>query len=156
MKNSILICLILTATVSWFANADTGAKPPEPRVEAEMVWTDVHAGKADLFLLITNPNDFDVYVSTCGSSTTQWLGAEKQSHQFGDGPAICSDPAYFTLVPAQAKRLMRWWNGALDPGPNQFHISMSGSRDPRLPWNYVLIAPRSFHFVIVNPDTLSR
>jgi hypothetical protein len=33
---------------------------------------------------------------------------------------------------------------------------MSGSRDPRLPWNYILIAPRSFNFVILNPDTLSH
>ena len=139
------------------AHAGRNTKHPEPRVDAEMVWTDVRDGKVDLFLLVTNPNDFDVYASTCRSSRTEWIGAETEIDTHGDGPAVCSDPADFTLVPARSKLVKRrWFNDTLDPGPNQFHIDMAGSRDPRLPWNYVLIAPRSFHFVVTNPDSLSR
>lgn len=151
MMPFVLVAVIaLTARLP--VRADTDATRPKPTIDVEIVWTDVRAGKTDLFVLITNPNDFDVYVGRCGSSYTR----RERSGAYGCG-MVCSRPEDFVLLPAGAKRLSQFHRGCeLAPGPNQFHIELTSSMAGDLPWNYVIRGNRVFDFVIVNPDTLSR
>jgi hypothetical protein len=151
MKLTVL-ALLVALVASQSAHADEDSARPEPTVDVEMVWTDVRHGKVDLFVLVTNPNDFDVYIGRCGSSTTRREG----STQFGCG-FVCTRPEDFVLLPARAKRLSQFHRGCeLAPGANRFHIELSSSMSSDLPWNYVIKGNRVFDFVIVNPDTLSR
>lgn len=135
-------------------SAQTNPVRPAPTVDVEIVWTDVRDGKVDLYTLVTNPNDFDVYLGNCGSSEASY----NLSIDFGDG-FLCSRREDFSLLPARTKRISQFLLGCkLAPGPNRFHVKISSEIDPHsnLPWNYVVKGDRAFDFVIVNPDTLSR
>lgn len=148
----IVLAAVIALTARFPARADTDAPRPKPTIDVEIVWTEVRAGKVDIFVLITNPNDFDVYVGQCGSSYTR----RERSAAFGCG-MVCGRPEDFALLPARAKRLSQFHLGCeLAPGPNRFQIELTSSMAGDLPWNYVVKGNREFDFVIVNPDTLSR
>lgn len=127
---------------------------PTPKIDVEVVWTEIYEGKTDIFSLVSNPNDFDVYVGKCGSGRFQ----QNSKTIFGDG-LYCSRKEDFTLLPAKSKRLFQLERGCkLEPGLNHFRVKNSSAIDPKskLPWNYVVTGEREFEFVIQNGDTVKR
>lgn len=138
-----------------FTNSDDARRAPS--IDVEILWTDDYGGRndiVDLFVLVTNPNDFDVYVGDCGGCTvsTEWHITN------GDG-SVCDNREEFTLVPAKGKHLLNLLrNYRLGPGTNHFHVVTRSAIDPKaaLPWNYVVTGTREFKFVIVNEDSLTE
>ena len=125
-----------------------GEERPRPRVDVEVVSTGVYDGKVDLFALITNPNDFDVYVARGGGGSI--FG--ERSNIMSDGPPA-SDPEDFLLVPANSKRLSQVHRGlALEKGVNRLRVKVAGRIDPKakLPWNYIPLPSRELEVVISN------
>ena len=150
------LCSALIASISLclpvlVSSAD---EQPTPKIEIEVVWTDIRQGKTDFFYLVSNPNDFDVHVGMCGSGTFQ----QNNKVIFGDGPA-CSSKEDFVLLPAKSKLLFQLERGCeLEPGLNHFKVGRNGSIDPKskLPWNYVVAGTTEFEFEISNGKAAKR
>jgi hypothetical protein len=134
--------------------AKAGDTRPKPKVDVEVVWTDIYEGKTDIFSLITNPNDFDVYVGKCGSCKFQ----QNAKTVFGDG-SCCGRQEDFTLLAAKSKRLFQLERGCtLEPGPNHFRVRSYSEicSKSKLPWDYVVTGTQEFEFVIPNGDSAKR
>jgi hypothetical protein len=145
MKLQSLI-FALAAVLFCLPSVARAGKADRSRIEVEVVPSGVRGFKVDLFTLISNPNDFDVYVGPIGGST---VATEGQTI-FGDGftPVGRSD---FLLVPAKSKRLQQLQLGyQLKEGLNHFKVRLSGGIDPnaKLPSNYVPFGTHTFEFTI--------
>lgn len=151
---AILILVTLSSAIVLSAE-----KNEPPRIDVEMVWGEIYQNKTDVFVLITNPNDFDVYVGKCKSSMTSVRGeGDVEVVHHGDGCPI-EGPKDFFLVSARAHRLLTLLTACpLQHGMNRFNVHLSSWADAKikLPPNYVVIGNKDFEFTIINPDSLSR
>jgi hypothetical protein len=121
-------------------------KVNRPEIEVEVVSSEVRGLKVDLFTLITNPNDFDVYVGpiVIGSIATEWQITNS------DG-AMAVAPKDFFLVPAKSKRVQQLQLGyQLTEGLNHFKVRLIGvtAPDTDLPSNYIPFGTHAFEFTI--------
>jgi hypothetical protein len=62
VATTIIFAAVLVLASVPSGHAGTDATPARPSIEVEILWTNVERGKTDLFVLVTNPNDFDVHV----------------------------------------------------------------------------------------------
>jgi hypothetical protein len=147
--------LALGFCTSLAARADE--KHPTPKVDVDIAWTGIYQDKLGLFLVISNPQDFDVYVGNCMNSTTSIQSDSLSVNQIGDGCPI-RGPEDFLLVTARSKRLLTIGECHLFPGENRFGVRVSSWVDPKikLPWNYLVIGERGFTFSVPNPERQSR
>ncbi len=127
-----------------------------PKIEVEIVWTQVWNGQTDLFMMVSNPNDFDVYIGRCGSSRVQFVGSTEGQTMHGCG-ALCIYPDDFEVLRAHQRILSQLWRGCkLYPGTNRFEVTIGGASIKPLPWNYLVPGCRELKFVIMNPDTVAE
>jgi hypothetical protein len=129
-----------------------------PKIDVDVAWSEIYQNKLYLFVLVSNPQDFDIYVGNCKNSTTSIQSDSVSVNQIGDGCTI-TGPENFMLVSARSKRLLTIGECRLFPGKNQFNVHVSSWVDPKLqlPWNYVVIGERNFAFSVANVDpTRSR
>jgi hypothetical protein len=154
-----MLCRLLAVlVVGLYASLSFGAEVvhPTPKVDVEIVWTEIFQNKTGFYVLISNPQDFDIYVGNCKTSETTIQSDSVAVDVFGDGCTI-TGPENFMLVGARSKRLLTLLPECrLHPGENRCSVHVSSWVDPKipLPWNYVVIGERNFAFSIANVDTL--
>lgn len=137
---------VLVATLFFLPTLAYSGEPNRPQIQVEVVPSGVRGLKVDLFVLITNPNDFDVYVGTIESSN---ITSDYQM-TFGDGPAVVGSNDFF-LVPAKSKRIQQLQLGyELKDGLNHIKVRLSGGIDPnaKLPTNYIPFGGHQFELTI--------
>jgi hypothetical protein len=142
-------------------------KRSTPRIDADIVWSEIYQNKTNLYVLVSNPQDFDIYVGRITSHSHEILwdvpknlppGTFREAGEVvnADGIAL-RGPQDFMLVRARAKRLLTLCQGCrVSPGENHCKVQVSSWVDPKiqLPWNYVVIGERDFTFSIEHVDTL--
>jgi hypothetical protein len=137
---------VLTAILFFLPTLVYSGKTNRPQIQAEVVPSDVRGFKVDLFTLITNPNDFDVFVGPLGSYSIMTEG----QNIIGDGVTTVGRKD-FLLVPAKSKRIRQLQLAyQLKEGLNHFKVELSGGIDPaaKLPSNYIPFGTRQFEFTI--------
>jgi len=119
-----------------------------PRVKVEVVWTPVFNDCTELFLLVTNPNRFDVYVPL---GTTNAIVDRRRLTGYGDGPELEFPDGYVLLAPG-AKTISRLSRECdLDPGDNPIRIrSWYGGIPGKVPENCVTNVSLDFEIVVKN------
>ena len=142
-------------------------KRSTPKLDVDIVWSEIYQDKTNLYVLVSNPQDFDIYVGQITSHSREILWdipknlppgtfREVGDNVNADGFAL-RGPEDFMLVRARSKRLLTLCQGCrLGPGENHCTVHVSSRVDPQipLPWNYVVIGERDFTFSIANVDTL--
>ncbi len=137
---------ILVGLLFFCPNLVYSGEPKHPEIQVEVVPSDVLANKVDLFIVITNPNDFDVYV---GTITTSSIATDYQITNSDGVISVGRDD--FSLVPAKSKRIRQLHlDCELRDGFTHFKVQLSGFSDPnaKLPSNYIPFGGGQFEFDI--------
>jgi hypothetical protein len=102
----------------------SGAFIASPPVEVELVRTPIRHDQTDIYVLVTNPNDFSIYVPGGISTNTITMG---NATGYGCGPPFNFPDGFVVLEPGERRLFQLRRNCPLKKGINNLHVKFGHS-----------------------------